>query len=75
MIDANTDIGIGLGVVFIVLFAIVAIVAGLVIYFLPSIIAYKRKHENKGIILLINFFAGMDIFKMGRLLSVGFYRY
>ena len=74
MIDANTDIGIGLGVVFIVLFAIVAIVAGLVIYFLPSIISYKRKHENKGIILLINFFAGMDIFKMGRLLSVGFYR-
>ena len=57
MIDANTDIGIGLGVVFIVLFAIIAIVAGIVIYFLPSIIAYKRKHENKGIILLINFSA------------------
>lgn len=31
---------------------------GIVLYFLPGIIAYKRGHVNKGIILLINFLLG-----------------
>lgn len=31
---------------------------GIVLYFLPCIIAYKRGHVNKGIILLINFLLG-----------------
>ena len=36
----------------------ILVVAGIVLYFLPSIIAYKREHTNKGIILLINFLLG-----------------
>lgn len=31
---------------------------GIVVYFLPSIIAYKREHANKSIILVINFVLG-----------------
>lgn len=31
---------------------------GIVVYFFPSIIAYKRGHVNKSIILLINFLLG-----------------
>ncbi len=37
---------------------IVLVVGGIVLYFLPAIIAYKRNHANKGIILLINFLLG-----------------
>ena len=33
-------------------------ILGIAVYFLPSIIAYNRKHKNKGIILLINFLLG-----------------
>ena len=36
----------------------ILVVAGIVLYFLPSIIAYKKGHTNKGIILLINFLLG-----------------
>ena len=37
---------------------IILIVGGIVLYFLPAIIAYKRNHANKGIILLIDFLLG-----------------
>lgn len=33
-------------------------IAGVILYFLPAIIAYKREHANKGIILLIDFLLG-----------------
>ena len=41
-----------------ILVGVLLIVAGIVLYFLPSIIAYKKGHANKGIILLINFLLG-----------------
>lgn len=43
-----------LGVIAIILLSAL----GIVLYFLPGIIAYKRKHANKGIILMINFLLG-----------------
>lgn len=43
-----------IGIILIILLG----VGGIVLYFLPSIIAYKRGHANKGIILLINFLLG-----------------
>lgn len=41
-----------------IILIILLVVGGIVLYFLPSIIAYKRGHANKGIILLINFLLG-----------------
>lgn len=41
-----------------ILLIILLAVGGIALYFLPSIIAYKRGHANKGIILLINFLLG-----------------
>lgn len=41
-----------------VIIGVILIIGGIVLYFLPSIIAYKRGHANKGIILLINFLLG-----------------
>ena len=41
-----------------ILIVVLLIVAGIVLYFLPSIIAYKKGHTNKGIILLIDFLLG-----------------
>lgn len=41
-----------------VVIGVILIIGGIVLYFLPSIIAYKRGHANKGIILLINFLLG-----------------
>lgn len=37
---------------------ILVVVAMIVLYFLPGIIAYKRAHANKEIILLLNFILG-----------------
>ena len=37
---------------------IVAIIIGIPLYFLPAIIAYNRKHSNKGTILLLDFLIG-----------------
>lgn len=37
------------------------IVAGIAIYFLPTIIAYKKHHSNRGIILLINLLLGWTL--------------
>ena len=42
----------------IILLGIFATVGGIALYFLPTIIAYKRKHANKGIIFLIDFLLG-----------------
>ncbi len=39
-------------------FGFVLILIGLVVYFIPSFIAFRRKHPNKWIIFLINFFLG-----------------
>ncbi len=46
-----------IGVLLLVL-GILCIVAGIALYFLPAIIAYKKSHANKGIILLLNFLLG-----------------
>lgn len=37
---------------------VILIIGGIILYFLPGIIAYKRGHANKGIILLIDFLLG-----------------
>ena len=37
---------------------VVLTILGIVIYFLPTIIAYKKEHKNKVIILLIDFLLG-----------------
>ncbi len=41
-----------------ILLLILLVIGGIVLYFLPSIITYKKGHANKGIILLINFLLG-----------------
>lgn len=41
-----------------VILIIVLAIAGIILYFLPAIIAYKRNHINKKIILLIDFLLG-----------------
>ena len=33
-------------------------ILGIVLYFLPAVIAYRRNHANRGAILLINFLLG-----------------
>lgn len=33
-------------------------ILGIVLYFLPAVIAYRRNHANRGVILLINFLLG-----------------
>ena len=45
-------------IIFSVILIILLGILGIVVYFLPSIVAYKRKHANRGIILLINFLLG-----------------
>ena len=47
-----------LGVFFCLLVIIVFLCAGLALYFLPALIAYKRGHANKGAILIVNFLLG-----------------
>jgi hypothetical protein len=37
---------------------VIVAVGCIALYFMPSIIAYKKQHANKGIILLINFLLG-----------------
>lgn len=34
------------------------VLLGAVLYFLPSIVAYARKHQNSGAILILNIFLG-----------------
>lgn len=41
-----------------IILIVILVVGGIVLYFLPAIIAYKRNHANKGIILLIDFLLG-----------------
>jgi len=48
----------GIFIILAIILVIVLVVGGIVLYFLPSIIAYKRGHVNSGIILLINFLLG-----------------
>lgn len=47
-----------LGIVLLIILGIVGVIGGIALYFLPAIIAYKRGHANKGIILLIDFLLG-----------------
>lgn len=44
--------------VFIILIGLVVGIFGIALYFLPAMIAYERKHSNRGIILLIDFLLG-----------------
>lgn len=48
----------GIVAILLVLLGIVAVVASIVLYFLPTIIAYKRGHANKAIILVIDLVLG-----------------
>lgn len=48
----------GIYIILAVILVALLSVGGIVLYFLPAIIAYKRKHANKGIILLIDFLLG-----------------
>ena len=54
VIRMETAVSIIIGIILVIL----VILLGLVLYLLPTIIAYKREHVNKGIILLINFLLG-----------------
>ena len=45
-------------IILLILLGIICTVGGIVLYFLPAIIAYKRGHANRGIILLIDFLLG-----------------
>ncbi len=45
------------GIVGIIIYAIVA----LAIYFIPTIIAFRRGHDNRVIILLVNLFLGVTV--------------
>lgn len=47
-----------IGAGLLIILGIVLFLGGIVLYFLPAIIAYKKQHSNKGIILLINFLLG-----------------
>lgn len=42
-------------------FSIVLIIIGIVLYFIPTFIAFRRKHPNKWIIFLINFLLGATL--------------
>ena len=44
--------------VLILLISLLLIALGIAFYFLPSIIAFKKQHVHKGIILLVNFIFG-----------------
>ena len=54
--SAFTSLSIALIIVYIIIF-----IVGLILYFLPSIIASKKNHTYKNIILLINFFLGATV--------------
>lgn len=41
-----------------VLVGIIVVIIGVALYFLPTIIAFNRKHTNKGIILLLDLLLG-----------------
>jgi hypothetical protein len=43
-------------------FIIVAFVLSLVLYFLPTLIAYRRQHKNTTAILVLNVFLGWSGF-------------
>ncbi len=47
-----------LGLALVVLLALILVAGCVVLYFLPSIIAYERGHASKDIILLIDFLLG-----------------
>jgi hypothetical protein len=37
---------------------IIAGIAGIFVYFIPSLIAYNRKHDSRGWVLFLNIFLG-----------------
>ena len=47
-----------IGALLLVIVVILLCVGGIILYFLPAIIAYKKEHANKGIILLLDFLLG-----------------
>lgn len=40
------------------LFVLLAAIIGFVIYFIPTIVAFKREHHNRWAIFALNFFLG-----------------
>lgn len=55
-LDASTDVGAALGG----LFGILILIALVGLYFLPSIIAFSR-HQQEGMVFVINFFLGWTL--------------
>ena len=47
-----------IGALLLVIVVILLCVGGIILYFLPAIIAYKKEHAYKGIILLLDFLLG-----------------
>lgn len=47
-----------LGLLLVILVSIFLSIVGIIIYFLPAFIAFRRDHPNKIAITLINFFLG-----------------
>ena len=48
----------GIYIILILIVSIALFVLGVMLYFLPAFIAYKKNHANKNIILLLNFLFG-----------------
>lgn len=50
-----------LGVLLIILVSIFLSIVGIIVYFLPAFIAFRRDHPNKVAITLLNFFLGATL--------------
>ena len=44
-----------------VLIGIISFIVGIIVYFVPSYIAYRRKHKNRVAILVLNIFLGWSL--------------
>lgn len=47
-----------IGLLLIILVSIFLSIVGLIVYFLPAFIAFRRDHPNKVLITVLNFFLG-----------------
>ena len=56
------------------LIQIIVILAGVLLYFFPAIIAKRRKHRNFELVLVINAFTGWTIIGWIVSLAIGVYR-
>ena len=55
MSNANTALGIGM------IFCILLLIASIPVYFIPSIVAGKKKHKNQTGIFILNLFLGWTL--------------